>query len=159
MSRESTEPLLARFGCVQIVSGCHLNAIGLKRDDEENLLYIVIIGPVMLHGEANGDRSDGFTNESFITILNHSWNDGSRASSVDIRWDRRADSISVGKYTFNRRNGDVFLMEFATDGNPHAQQFSNLEPSGGPHQLLQYLRRELPDNKVLSSMRLLNDPH
>jgi hypothetical protein len=158
MSGESTEALLGRFGCVQIVTGYHLKTMGLPRDDDGNLLYIVIIGPTMLHGEANEARSDAFTNETFTTVLSHSWDDGGHSSSVSLRWDRRTDTISAGKFNFARQGGDVFLLQLATNGDIYAQQFPSLDPNGGPHQVLQYLRQKLPNDEALASVKLLNDP-
>ena len=154
MSRESTEDLFSRIGCVQIVSGFHLNSLNWPTGDEENLLYIVIVGPEA----SNHGGEDGFTNEGNMTIINHSWLTDGSSSGISIRWDRRADSIDFGKVTLARAKGGVFLIKLANNGGMDVQQFPNLDPSGGPHQLLQYLRMKLPNDSVLASVKSLNDP-
>ena len=154
MARESTEDLFSRVGCVQIVSGCRLkSSVGIA-DDEDYLLYILVVGREgFLHGGSNE-----FDNQAYVTIFNHEWYVDGETNSISIRWDRRADTVSTGKYKFAREKGNVLIIKLASNGDVTAQQLGNSDLRGESHNLLKYVRSQLPQDKVIASLSLLNDP-
>lgn len=146
----SSGSLASNVGCIDIVSG-HKNTWG-REHSEENLVYVLIISQKSYHDITA--TSSGTDFGEYATTLHHEWSANSGSLSVDVRWDRDTDRVSVGKEQFSRANGNVFVARLETNGMCRFQQVTNLGPHANLQQTLDAIRQRMPNDPLIRSAEL-----
>jgi hypothetical protein len=101
----------SHVGYIQIVSGNRLGLLGINKGDEEDLLYLLVVCPrTKSHGSSSGADYG-----KYVTTLSHSWQTEAGTISVDVRWDRSTDVVSLGTEEFVREKGNFFVVRLETD--------------------------------------------
>jgi hypothetical protein len=139
-------------GSIDIVSG-YRNA---ARSDEQNLLYIVTVCPgVQRTSMTNISEDSGEDYGKYITTLNHTWNNSAGSETVTIRWDRQADTVSIGKQEFIREKGNLFIVRYNAGRETGCQQLESLGPHVGAQGVLQSISNQLSNDRVITTLKLL----
>jgi hypothetical protein len=139
-------------GAVEIVSG-YSNSAG---SDEQNLLYIVTVCPDVLRSNVkNISENSGADYGKYVTTLDHTWNNSAGSETVTIRWDRQADTVSIGKQSFIRGKGNLFIVRAHAGGDAMCQQLESLGPHIGAQGVLQSISKQLSNDRMITTLELL----
>ena len=88
-------------------------------------------------------------------MARRTWESTNGEIAVSIQWDRRTDTIVVGKESFDREKGNVFVVRADAQEPINTLQLASLGPQAGFQQLLDYVQRQLPNDQLLKSLKLL----
>jgi hypothetical protein len=151
-----SQALAPIVGCIDIVSGYASKSSNTADIDEQNLLYVVTLRPdVQRHGTGNIAEGSTIDYGKFVTTLKHTWDTSSGTIAVAVQWDRQADAISIGKQKFIREKGNLFIVRCETGGETACQQLASLGPHDGFQEVLQSIRKQLPNDQLITSLTLL----
>jgi len=138
------------IGGVYILQGSGSKPINTTDTDDGNLLYLVIIGPIIrVHGSASR-----FDSEKYLTKLDYSWETEKGELTVSIHWDRQRDIISIGKKEFSREKSNLFIVRFEPGRDAECQQLTNLDPHVACQGVLESIHGQLPNDKTISALTL-----
>ena len=141
-------------GDIEIVTGFS-NSEG---SDEQNLLYIVAVCPgVQRSSTIQISENSGTDFGKYVTTLDHTWNNSAGSETVTIRWDRRADIVSIGKQEFIRGNGNLFVVRSEAGGKIMSQQLESLGPHVGAQGVLQSISNQLSNDRTITMLKLLRE--
>jgi hypothetical protein len=133
-------------GLIEIIEGTPNGLDALHQD----LLFLLVVCPnIQTHGEGSGMKMD-----TFVTTFNYSWGANPGAISIQVRWNRQTDKILIGDQKFIREKGNVFVVERETSGKIIGYQLSSLGSHAGFQEVLDHVQREMPNDKVISSLKL-----
>jgi hypothetical protein len=137
-------------GGIDVVQGFGSKPINTTDTGDENLLYLVIIGPnVQVHG--SGSSAD---NEEYLTTLDYSWTTEKGELAVSTRWNRQTDIVSIGKKEFDREKSNLFIVRCETGRDMACQQLANLGPHVAFQGVLESIRKQLPNDKLITELTL-----
>jgi len=141
---------LSNIGGIDIVDGFGAKPANTTNTDEQNLLYILIVGPsVEVHGSSSHS-----SNDKYFTTLDYSWNTEKSPFAVSIRWNRQTDVVAMGKREFIRAKGNVFVVRLDAGGEIASQQLANLGSHESFSEVLKHIQQQLPNDQLISSLRL-----
>jgi hypothetical protein len=139
-----------QVGCITVVDGYELGRFGGAKGQEQNLLYLIIIGPdVPVHG---GSVDDDFG--TLISTFNRTWETSKGQLASRVQWDRQADTVVVGKQKFDREKGNVFVVQLNVKGEVVCRQLASLGPDSSFQQVLDHARQQLPNDEQVRRLTL-----
>jgi hypothetical protein len=140
----------SNIGGIDIVNGFGAKPFNTTDTDEQNLLYILIVGPsVQTHGSSS---ASGF--EKYVTTLDYSWNAEKSAFAVSIHWNRKTDIVVIGKQEFDREKGNVFVVRLDANSEMTSQQLTNLGSHDSFSEALKHIQQQLPNDQLINSLKL-----
>jgi hypothetical protein len=143
----------SRIGGVDIVEGYTNFSFGGEQGPQEDLIYMLILGPIIpVEGAHSESGSSDFG--TYLTTLDYSWAFGGRRFAVSIRWNRETDTVSVGSQEFSRDKDNVLMVRIDESGKVLSQQLSSPGPHSSHQQALQYIQQQLTNDAVISSLKL-----
>lgn len=116
----------------------------------QHLLYVLIVCP----GVQELGMSSGTDYGDYVTTLDHTWGTKTGAITVSIPWDRRTDTVTIGKQTFSREKGNIFVVRVEPNKELVGQQLTSLGPNASFHQVLEYICQQLPKDEFIRSLKL-----
>ena len=144
------------IGCIGIVRGYSAKTLNTADTGEENLLYLVIVCPDVQRNDAGNVSDEGEDDYgTYVTTITQSWNTSAGLNAVTVRWNRQADTVSIGKQEFIREKGNLFIMRCKAGGETGCQQLANLGPHVGVQGVLESIRKQLPNDKIINTLTLL----
>ena len=150
-SGDRSQALSPEVGCIDIVSGHGCKPFNTTNSDEQHLLYVVIVCPgVRAQGSSSSSQYD-----KHDTTLNHTWNTTAGLIAIAVRWDRQADTVSIGKQEFMREHGNLFIVRCEAGGVTTCRQLTGLGSHAGCQEVLQFIRKQLPKDRLVASLTLL----
>jgi hypothetical protein len=145
---EESQPLLTPVGTIEIVSGLENGSPDVS---DRHLLYLLILTPGLRQGWSGSSSDFG----KYVTTLKHNWDTEAGSFAVSVSWDRKRDVVTIGSREFQRRAGDVFVVTVNTNGAVSGEQLPSFSAPGGASTVLRYIQQQLPNDKRISSIVLL----
>jgi hypothetical protein len=133
-------------GLIEIVEG---SPSGLDGDHQDLLFLLVVCPKIQTHGEGSGMKMD-----TFVTTLNYSWDANPDKISIQVKWNRQTDKITIGDQEFIREKGNAFVIERETSGKINGHQLSSLGSHASFQEVLNHAQKEMPDDKLISSLKM-----
>src|ERR1039458_8674742 len=143
-------PLSPETGSIDIVDGYSTKAFKGTNAVPRHLLYVVIVCP----GVQELGMSSGADYGEYITTLDHRWSTKTGVVAASVSWDRRTDTVEIGKQKFSRDKGNVFIVRCEPNKEVVGQQLTSLVPNAGFHQVLDHVRQQLPNDEFIGSLKL-----
>ena len=144
------QPLSPYPGYIEIVSGCASRPFNRTNAPEQNLLYLLVVFPGT-EAHLSGSSVDF---GRYVTKLTDNWATQTGQVTITLQWDRRKDTVSVGKWTFPRGQGNVIVVRREPAGALMAQQVPSLAPHADCTDVLRHVQQRLPKDQVLASLKL-----
>jgi hypothetical protein len=148
---ETFDALVSPIGGIDIVSGYEsASANSSGGINEQNLLYVFIL--TQSYQERGTTSSSDF--DKYVTAINYTWSTENGPLSTSIHWDRQADTVLIGARKFNRVEGNVFIVRVGTNAVASGQQLGSLGAHSNSQGVLDYLKKQLPNDAVISSAQI-----
>jgi hypothetical protein len=119
---------------------------------EENLLYILVTCPGLEYTEHGGGTEYERTSTRYLS----DWRTPSGRISVEVTWDRRADTILAGGQKLQRTKGCAVVIIRNKSGQLSVRQVPGPGPAATPQQALESIKQQLPDDKLIGSLKLVS---
>jgi hypothetical protein len=137
---------LSQVGLVDIVEGYSNDKDSLFQD----LIYVLVICPdVKVHGSGSG-----IDMEKYVTTLNYSWDAESGKISIQVRWNRDSDIVTIGDKKFDRDKGNVFIVRRQTNGEIVGQQLPSLGTHAAFSEVLRHVQQQLTNDQFIASLKM-----
>lgn len=136
-------------GMLWIVPGSPRLADGTL-GDEENLLYLLVLSPKLEYSEHGSGTQFGNPSNIYETT----WNTPKGKVTISVSWNKRSDTVSVGKRKFERKTGATFVIIRSPNGELRVAQLPSAGPHVKPEDALRFIQEHSRDDTLLSQLTL-----
>ena len=114
------------------------------------MLYLLVVCPGLA---ANGRGTTTDYGQGFNAYISR-WETQQGGVSVTVGWDKRADSVHIGKQQFNRNAGNAFVILRQPDGKLVATPLPNPGPDADANSALHFILQHMTNDALIASIRL-----
>ena len=116
-----------------------------------HVLRVVTVGP---SAEAVLSQRNEVSAAGPIITKSNEWNTPSGKLTCSANWDMSSDGLTCGTNLFNRNNGNVLLLVCTNGQSLVARQLGSVPETANAAEVLQFVRTNLPNDKLIQSLKL-----
>lgn len=118
---------------------------------QQPLLYILALAPSVTATGSGSSNDEG----TYVSTYRESWDTAQGKVTVELSWDRRTDNVSAGGATFDRQQGNVFVLIRDASGTVAATQAGPLNAGLDEFVALPQIQAALPAESPAKSVTLV----
>jgi hypothetical protein len=145
-TNDTSNELLLPVGSVDIVNGYETEA---PNANDHPLLYVIFITSASQEHGSGGNSDYG----AYNTTLSHTWDTEKGVLQASVSWDRRSDTVTIGKSEFIRSKGNVFIARLNANGEISGKQLVNLTSPSNLKEILHFIQQQLPNDSQIASLK------
>ena len=117
---------------------------------QQNLLYVLVICPDLAASGKGTETKYGGRVNRYVSR----WDTFGGPVSISVDWDIRADTVTIGRKTFVRKAGNVFVAKRDRAGGLVPVQLPSIGTDADPNDALHFIQRRMSNDMVVAAIRL-----
>ncbi len=124
---------------------------GQTMGPQENLLYVLVVCP----GLAASGHGTGTDHQPGVNAYTSFWETPNGEVSVTVKWDKRADTVSIGEHRYQREAGSAFVIVWQPNGVLDVTQLPSPGPDADAKTALGFIQKRMTNDALIAGVRLM----